>query len=84
MFFLPPTSDIQIDQNHNLIVHRREDTVLDALDNGLNFTETDVLDMIESKIQTWESQVSGNIIIPSSGGYDSRLLNCMVKEKRTY
>lgn len=81
VFFLPPTSDIQIDQNHNLIVHRREDTVLDALDNGLNFTETDVLDMIESKIQTWESQVSGNIIIPSSGGYDSRLLNCMVKEK---
>lgn len=81
VFFLPPTSHIEVDKNNNLIVHRREDTVLDVLNNGLNFTETDVLDMIESKIQTWESQVSGNIIIPSSGGYDSRLLNCMVKEK---
>lgn len=82
VFFLPHDSEIQIDQNHNLIIHSREDPIIDVLDNHLNHTETDVLDLIESKVQTWESQVSGNIIIPSSGGYDSRLLNCMVKDKK--
>lgn len=44
-------------------------------------SEYDVLQLLRSKIQTWESQVTGDIIIPTSGGYDSRLLNTMIKDK---
>ncbi len=43
--------------------------------------ENEVIEMIEERIHNWENKVKGDIIIPTSGGYDSRLLNMMIKDK---
>jgi hypothetical protein len=43
--------------------------------------ENDVIELLKSKVQTWEKSFSGDIIIPTSGGFDSRLLNTLVEDK---
>jgi hypothetical protein len=43
--------------------------------------ESDVLDLIKEKIKQWENSVSGEIVLPLSGGFDSRLLASMITEK---
>ena len=43
--------------------------------------EDDVLHRLETSIRRWEKSVDGEIIIPTSGGYDSRLLNFFIKDK---
>jgi len=40
-----------------------------------------VLGNIKDYVQAAESRVAGGIIIPTSGGFDSRLLNSLIKEK---
>lgn len=40
-----------------------------------------VIDNIKSYITDVENKISGNIIIPTSGGYDSRLLNLFINNK---
>lgn len=56
-----------------------EDPVLKYLSQ--KNTEQEALDIIEKKINEWEDTVQGTIIIPTSGGYDSRLLNYFVRDK---
>ena len=41
----------------------------------------EVIESIKKYIKNVENKISGNIIIPTSGGYDSRLLNLMVEDK---
>jgi len=41
----------------------------------------DVLELIEFKMNTWENSHSNTIIVPTSGGFDSRLLNSMIKDE---
>lgn len=48
---------------------------------GRTSHEDTVLELIETSIQRWEEQFQNEIVIPTSGGYDSRLLNLMVKNK---
>jgi hypothetical protein len=43
--------------------------------------ESDVLDLITEKVRQWENSVSGEIILPLSGGFDSRLLASMIADK---
>lgn len=43
--------------------------------------ENEVWEMIEAAVQSWEKQMDGEIIIPTSGGFDSRLLNLFIKDK---
>jgi len=43
--------------------------------------EHEILDIIEAYIHSIESKTSGEIILPTSGGYDSRLLNLCVSDK---
>lgn len=44
-------------------------------------SESDVIDLIRSRVHEFEKKVSGPIVIPTSGGYDSRLLNWCVSDK---
>lgn len=44
-------------------------------------TTEEVLSKIHEYTNSIESRISGEIIIPTSGGYDSRLLNYLVKDK---
>jgi hypothetical protein len=39
------------------------------------------MDLIRDRVRKWEHSVKGEIIIPTSGGYDSRLLNWCVEDK---
>lgn len=60
-------------------IENLEDPVWSYL--GKNTNEDDVWHLIESKVRNWESSVDGEIIIPTSGGYDSRLMNYFISDK---
>ena len=46
----------------------------------VRFTEDEVIDLLRARVQAAESAYEGKVVIPTSGGYDSRLLNLMVAE----
>lgn len=46
-----------------------------------NIEEKEVLELIEKYIANIEGKTEGDIVVPTSGGYDSRLLNLLVKDK---
>jgi hypothetical protein len=48
---------------------------------GKTTNEEDVLDLLHTKISKWESSISGEIVLPLSGGFDSRLLASMINDK---
>jgi hypothetical protein len=48
---------------------------------GVVSREEDVLARLRTRVQEWENSVAGNIIIPTSGGYDSRLLHLMISDR---
>jgi hypothetical protein len=43
--------------------------------------EADVLNLLQSKIAQWENRIAGEIVLPLSGGFDSRLLASMIANK---
>jgi hypothetical protein len=43
--------------------------------------ENDVIDLMQDYVSRIESKMDGDILLPTSGGYDSRLLNFLVKDK---
>src|SRR5215510_12623662 len=48
---------------------------------GYRLSEDDVIGLIKDRVWDWERAVTGEIIIPTSGGYDSRLLNWCIEDK---
>jgi len=75
---LPPSTRLWRDADGRL---RVEDVPLD-LDARLarRHTEDEVIDLLRARVQAAEEASEGEIVIPTSGGYDSRLLNLMIKE----
>jgi len=61
---------------------RVEDVPLD-LERRLaqRHSEDDVIDLLRARVQAAESTAEGEIVIPTSGGYDSRLLNLMIADR---
>ena len=47
----------------------------------LDVTEIDVFNLLNIAVNKYESSTNNNLIIPTSGGFDSRLLNLLVSEK---
>lgn len=43
--------------------------------------EEDVIELLASHVNDWEDSNNGDICVPTSGGYDSRLLNILVRGK---
>lgn len=77
--FLPPCSQISRKKGALVIKKLKDPT------DSWKWKETkveDVIKLIQRKIQAWEHSTKGNIIIPTSGGYDSRFLNCLVGDKK--
>jgi len=58
----------------------KKDVAIEYIDKKTN-VET-VLNDIQTYVQNVENITSGEIIIPTSGGYDSRLLNGMISNKK--
>ncbi len=57
-----------------------EDRMVDEL--GKRSKEDDVLGMMEERINNWAASFQEDILIPTSGGFDSRLLNVLLKDRR--
>ncbi len=76
--FLLPNSALSI-ENGEFVIHKKEDPADKYF--GKISKEEDVLADISSAVKSWESSIKGDITIPTSGGYDSRILNLMVGDK---
>lgn len=77
--FLRHSSRLLVDEQGKLSVEYLDDPVEAWLDR--RYSEEDVFDLIQSKVRDWERSVEGEIVIPTSGGYDTRLLNWMIEDK---
>jgi len=77
--FLAPCSRLTRGQNGHFEITSTHDPVQDWL--GKESDEYDVLVRLKDTIQGWELQSKGPIVIPTSGGYDSRLLNTMINDR---
>lgn len=77
--FLKHSSTLIINSDGSVCIEQNEDPVEDLI--GEQTTERDVLDQIKRRVQRWESQVNGEIVIPTSGGFDSRILNYCIRDR---
>ena len=77
--FLRHSSEVSFD-NNKIKVNYFDDIAEKAI--GKETHEDDVLNLLEKNVRKWESSVEGEIILPLSGGYDSRLLAYLIKDKK--
>jgi hypothetical protein len=77
--FMRYFSKLEINENINVIY--KQDPVDEILGSLENVDEEDVLKEIENYLFEIEKDTKGSIIVPTSGGYDSRLLNLLIKDK---
>ncbi|MBU0722480.1 hypothetical protein KKA93_03430 [Patescibacteria group bacterium] len=77
--FLRHSSCIKVFDDNSIKVEYLPDPINQLLDKSS--TENEVIDLLKSKINEWESKQGENIIIPTSGGYDSRLLTFLIQDK---
>ena len=73
------SSRLLIDENGKVKTEYLADPVNGWLDYKIS--EDDAFDLIKAKVRAWEAKVDGEIVIPTSGGYDSRLLNWCIGDK---
>lgn len=78
--FLRFYSEIVV-ENESISIFAKEDNTFDLLNNAKEEDESTVIKKISDIIKETENKVSDKIIIPTSGGYDSRILNLFVKDK---
>lgn len=77
--FLSHSSELIIDDK-KINVIKKNDPIEQYWD--CKKSEEEVLNNLKDKIQNWEASVENEIIIPTSGGFDSRLLNFFIKDKQ--
>lgn len=75
---LPPNSELKITSKGIKIV-KLNDPVEKYISRETS--EEKVFELIQNKISNWEKSTKGEIVIPTSGGFDSRLLNTMMFDK---
>jgi len=75
--YVPPHSRLEIKETE-IKVTELPDPALKYFDKTSN--EDDVFDMIRENVRQWENK-DEKIVIPTSAGFDSRLLNCMIGDK---
>lgn len=76
---LPANHRIWIDVAGKIQIEELEDPFEEKL--GMASKPQEALESIHAAVSKWEQEVEGAIIIPTSAGFDSRLLNCMVSAK---
>ena len=67
--------------NEYIKIEYKKDPVTEESFLEKESSENDVISLMQDYISKIESQIGGDIILPTSGGYDSRLLNFLVKDK---
>lgn len=78
--YLPPSTRLWREPDGRL---RVEAVPLD-LESRLEVrhSEDEVVELLRTRVRAAEAAAEGEIVIPTSGGYDSRLLNLMVGDRR--
>lgn len=77
--FLPHSTTVSVDEKNRIKLFQDEDIAEGWA--GRETNEGEIIDKIFSAVRNWENSVPGEIIIPTSGGYDSRLLNMAISDK---
>jgi hypothetical protein len=76
--FLRHSSSLKIHEGH-VQVEYGEDQAEKLI--GRETSPDEVIELLRSSINAWENSIEGEIMIPTSGGYDSRMLNDLVQDK---
>ncbi len=63
-------------------IEYKKDPVLDNSFLEKVSTENEVIDLMQEYVSSIESKTDGDIVLPTSGGYDSRILNYLIKDKK--
>jgi len=77
--FLRYSSRLWGDEDGTVSVEYLNDPVEQWWDYRLS--EGDIIDLIRGRVRQWEASVEGEIVIPTSAGYDSRILNWCMEDK---
>lgn len=77
--YLRHSSRLWRNEHGRLEVEYLDDPVYSWMDHRLS--ESDIIDQLRARVQAWERRVQGDIVIPTSGGFDSRLLNWCIGDK---
>lgn len=77
--FLPPCSRLTVLEDGALRIQALHDPVDDWLERITD--EREAIDRLQAAVEEWEKSTHGPIVIPTSGGFDSRLLNLLVRER---
>ncbi len=88
VFGRTPVKDVQYLLPHQVLsvegaklyIQDGEDTTLALL--GKKTNEDDVLEKISRKVNDWAKSFEDDILIPTSGGFDSRLMNVLLEDKK--
>ena len=62
-------------------IEYKKDPVLEKEFLSKTTATDDVISLMQEYITTIEDKIDGEIVLPTSGGYDSRILNYLVKDK---
>lgn len=77
--FLPPNTKIKINKNHLLEIETLPDPFETVLGN--HSTPADVEEYFHAMINKWVGESEKKVIVPTSGGFDSRFIDCMIDNK---
>jgi len=77
--FLLPNQILIKSKSKHLIIKNIEDPIEDWSHKPSK--AKNVIELIESKVDNWGSNLKNPLVLPLSGGYDSRLLGSMIKNK---
>lgn len=77
--YLLPGESLLLQQG-NLVLAQHPDATVGKLGMPANVDE--VLGMLERSVNKWAGSFSEDILIPTSGGFDSRLLNVLIHDKQ--
>ncbi|HEY3216761.1 MAG TPA: hypothetical protein VGK93_09745 [Candidatus Eisenbacteria bacterium] len=76
--FLLPCSELVRDARGRWEVRRTDDPITEWI--GRDTTEEEVLEWLGTSVRSWEATGPGEVILPLSGGLDTRLLALMLSE----
>src|SRR4028118_656319 len=77
--FLRHSSTLSCSHEKGIEVKYLQDPVENLINNSSD--EKKAIELLQQITNNWETSISGDIVIPTSGGFDSRLLNLLVKDK---
>lgn len=80
--FLEPNTKVWADEEGKLQFQRFPDPFDEILKEGKSSSVQDVLECFHYKVNERLKDIDGPFIVPTSGGFDSRFINCMINEKR--